>query len=120
MDCPLCLEEIDLSDANFKPCPCGYQVRNCPKVERSQDDEADQTYFFSPPFPIATLCPSSQHCIDSTFATLHSPLDMMTTIPLLDGLLALSILRLPDLYLVSGIALLLIYMMALILRRSLS
>lgn len=27
LDCPLCLEEIDLSDANFKPCPCGYQVR---------------------------------------------------------------------------------------------
>lgn len=26
MECPLCLEEIDLSDANFKPCPCGYQV----------------------------------------------------------------------------------------------
>lgn len=27
MECPLCLEEIDISDANFKPCPCGYQVR---------------------------------------------------------------------------------------------
>lgn len=27
MDCPLCLEEMDLSDLNFKPCPCGYQVR---------------------------------------------------------------------------------------------
>lgn len=26
LECPLCLEEIDLSDANFKPCPCGYQV----------------------------------------------------------------------------------------------
>ncbi|UZJ55248.1 hypothetical protein CBS101457_004568 [Exobasidium rhododendri] len=26
LDCPLCLEEIDLSDANFKPCPCGYQI----------------------------------------------------------------------------------------------
>lgn len=26
MECPLCLEEIDISDANFKPCPCGYQV----------------------------------------------------------------------------------------------
>lgn len=26
MDCPLCLEEIDISDANFKPCPCGYQI----------------------------------------------------------------------------------------------
>ena len=27
VDCPLCLEEMDLSDINFKPCPCGYQVR---------------------------------------------------------------------------------------------
>ncbi|MCO5598559.1 hypothetical protein L7F22_052656 [Adiantum nelumboides] len=26
MECPLCLEEIDISDANFKPCPCGYQI----------------------------------------------------------------------------------------------
>lgn len=25
-DCPLCLEEIDISDKYFKPCPCGYQV----------------------------------------------------------------------------------------------
>jgi hypothetical protein len=24
--CPLCLEEMDLSDRNFRPCPCGYQV----------------------------------------------------------------------------------------------
>lgn len=23
---PLCVEEFDLSDKNFKPCPCGYQV----------------------------------------------------------------------------------------------
>lgn len=28
MDCPLCLEEMDVSDLNFKPCPCGYQVRS--------------------------------------------------------------------------------------------
>lgn len=27
--CPLCVEEFDLSDKNFKPCPCGYQVRLC-------------------------------------------------------------------------------------------
>ncbi|GJN91330.1 hypothetical protein Rhopal_004351-T1 [Rhodotorula paludigena] len=26
MDCPLCLEEMDLSDLNFRPCPCGYQI----------------------------------------------------------------------------------------------
>ncbi|KAJ2898578.1 RNA recognition domain-containing protein [Zalerion maritima] len=24
--CPLCIEEFDLSDRSFKPCPCGYQV----------------------------------------------------------------------------------------------
>ncbi|KAJ4155369.1 hypothetical protein LMH87_000620 [Akanthomyces muscarius] len=24
--CPLCIEEFDLSDKNFRPCPCGYQV----------------------------------------------------------------------------------------------
>ena len=25
-DCPLCMEEMDISDRNFKPCPCGYQI----------------------------------------------------------------------------------------------
>ncbi len=24
--CPLCMEEMDLSDKNFLPCPCGYRV----------------------------------------------------------------------------------------------
>ena len=24
--CPLCVEEIDLADKNFLPCPCGYRV----------------------------------------------------------------------------------------------
>lgn len=24
--CPLCAEELDLSDKNFLPCPCGYRV----------------------------------------------------------------------------------------------
>ncbi|KAL2861721.1 hypothetical protein BJX68DRAFT_10518 [Aspergillus pseudodeflectus] len=24
--CPLCIEEFDLSDKNFRPCPCGYQI----------------------------------------------------------------------------------------------
>lgn len=26
LTCPLCMEEIDLADRNFKPCSCGYQV----------------------------------------------------------------------------------------------
>ena len=25
--CPLCVEELDITDKNFRPCPCGYQVR---------------------------------------------------------------------------------------------
>lgn len=25
-ECPLCMEELDPSDVNFKPCVCGYQV----------------------------------------------------------------------------------------------
>ncbi|KAH7341006.1 hypothetical protein B0J17DRAFT_653680 [Rhizoctonia solani] len=28
LECPLCLEEMDLSDLHFKPCPCGYQICN--------------------------------------------------------------------------------------------
>ncbi|KAI8916964.1 RING/Ubox like zinc-binding domain-containing protein [Powellomyces hirtus] len=26
LDCPLCMEEIDITDRYFKPCPCGYQI----------------------------------------------------------------------------------------------
>lgn len=26
--CPLCMEEMDLIDRNFVPCPCGYRVCN--------------------------------------------------------------------------------------------
>jgi len=26
LTCPLCMEEIDLADRNFKPCSCGYQI----------------------------------------------------------------------------------------------
>lgn len=28
---PLCIEEFDLSDRNFRPCPCGYQVCHDPR-----------------------------------------------------------------------------------------
>jgi hypothetical protein len=28
--CPLCVEEFDLGDKNFRPCPCGYQVSLLP------------------------------------------------------------------------------------------
>ncbi|KAL2127896.1 hypothetical protein VTI74DRAFT_10013 [Chaetomium olivicolor] len=49
---PLCIEEFDLSDRNFRPCPCGYQIcqfcfnniRNnmnglCPACRRPYDDK---------------------------------------------------------------------------------
>lgn len=53
--CPLCVEEMDISDKNFKPCPCGYQVcqfcynnirqnpqlnGKCPACRRPYDDES--------------------------------------------------------------------------------
>jgi CCR4-NOT transcription complex subunit 4 len=30
--CPLCVEELDLTDKNFRPCPCGYQVSTAQAV----------------------------------------------------------------------------------------
>lgn len=54
--CPLCIEEMDISDKNFKPCPCGYQIcqfcynnirqnpdlqpGRCPACRRIYDDES--------------------------------------------------------------------------------
>ncbi|KAF5093165.1 hypothetical protein D0Z00_004213 [Geotrichum galactomycetum] len=53
--CPLCVEEMDIWDRNFKPCPCGYQVcqfcynnirqnpqlnGKCPACRRPYDDES--------------------------------------------------------------------------------
>ncbi|KAK9432008.1 hypothetical protein V1505DRAFT_366978 [Lipomyces doorenjongii] len=53
--CPLCVEEFDISDKGFKPCPCGYQVcqfcfnnirqnpqlnGRCPGCRRPYDDES--------------------------------------------------------------------------------
>lgn len=54
--CPLCIEEFDLSDKNFKPCPCGYQIcqfcynnikthsdeGRCPNCRRTYDDSTIQ------------------------------------------------------------------------------
>ncbi|KAF7791288.1 hypothetical protein EIP86_002302 [Pleurotus ostreatoroseus] len=54
-ECPLCLEEMDISDLNFKPCPCGYQIcrfcwhhikenlnGRCPACRREYTDDAVQ------------------------------------------------------------------------------
>ncbi|EQL02839.1 RNA recognition motif domain, eukaryote [Ophiocordyceps sinensis CO18] len=53
--CPLCIEDLDLSDRNFRPCPCGYQVcqfcfnniKNnmnglCPACRRPYDEKTIQ------------------------------------------------------------------------------
>jgi CCR4-NOT transcription complex subunit 4 len=34
--CPLCCEELDVTDKNFIPCQCGYQVRH------ARDNTAEQ------------------------------------------------------------------------------
>ncbi|KAI9807567.1 MAG: hypothetical protein M1825_005507 [Sarcosagium campestre] len=59
--CPLCVEEFDLSDRNFRPCPCGYQVcqfcfnniKNnmnglCPACRRPYNDETIEWKVISP------------------------------------------------------------------------
>ena len=33
--CPLCCEELDISDQNFLPCKCGYQARRGVRGENS-------------------------------------------------------------------------------------
>ncbi|KIW59592.1 hypothetical protein, variant 2 [Exophiala xenobiotica] len=54
--CPLCIEEFDLSDKNFRPCPCGYQIcqfcfnslkttyekSTCPNCRRPYDEKTIQ------------------------------------------------------------------------------
>ncbi|KAF8448568.1 RING/Ubox like zinc-binding domain-containing protein [Terfezia claveryi] len=59
--CPLCVEEFDLSDRNFKPCPCGYQICQfcfnnirtnlnglCPACRRPYDDSTIEYKVISP------------------------------------------------------------------------
>jgi hypothetical protein len=57
-DCPLCMEELDLSDRNFRPCPCGYQVK---KEEQKKYDDGLVPHVKAQPFPPPTefthFCP---------------------------------------------------------------
>lgn len=61
--CPLCVEEMDISDKNFKPCPCGYQVcqfcynnirqnpqlnGKCPACRRPYSDDAVEYRMITP------------------------------------------------------------------------
>lgn len=54
--CPLCCEDMDITDKNFKPCPCGYQIcqfcynnirtnpelnGKCPACRRLYDDNIE-------------------------------------------------------------------------------
>ncbi|KAK0210218.1 hypothetical protein DFS33DRAFT_1291485 [Desarmillaria ectypa] len=60
-ECPLCLEEMDISDLNFKPCVCGYQIcrfcwhhikenlnKRCPACRRVYTDEGVEFKPISP------------------------------------------------------------------------
>ncbi|KAI9691020.1 MAG: transcriptional repressor general negative regulator of transcription subunit 4 [Bathelium mastoideum] len=59
--CPLCVEELDLYDRNFRPCPCGYQICQfcfnnikttmnglCPACRRPYDDKTIEWKAVSP------------------------------------------------------------------------
>jgi hypothetical protein len=34
--CPLCCEDLDISDQNFLPCKCGYQARRRRRAARAR------------------------------------------------------------------------------------
>lgn len=61
--CPLCIETLDITDKNFKPCPCGYQIcqfcynnirqnpelnGRCPACRRKYDDESVEYIVLTP------------------------------------------------------------------------
>ncbi|KAL2391325.1 hypothetical protein RJ035_000361 [Blastomyces gilchristii] len=46
--CPLCIEEFDLSDKNFKPCPCGYQKVDVQTVDVYMTKAQSSTEFQMP------------------------------------------------------------------------
>lgn len=55
LDCPLCMEEFDIADRNFRPCPCGYQVKRhnllqVPKADVSScyDNTLDLPFLLAP------------------------------------------------------------------------
>ncbi len=45
--CPLCLEELDITDKNFKPCTCGYQVISS-SLNRSKQHAHSHEQFLVP------------------------------------------------------------------------
>ena len=61
--CPLCIEPLDITDKNFFPCPCGYQIcqfcynnirqnpelnGRCPACRRKYDDDSVRYNVLSP------------------------------------------------------------------------
>ncbi|SCU80012.1 LAFA_0B07008g1_1 [Lachancea sp. 'fantastica'] len=61
--CPLCIEPMDITDKNFKPCHCGYQIcqfcynnirqnpelnGRCPACRRKYDDESVEYVVLTP------------------------------------------------------------------------
>ncbi|CAL9734085.1 general negative regulator of transcription subunit 4 [Monosporozyma servazzii] len=61
--CPLCIEPLDITDKNFFPCPCGYQIcqfcynnirqnpelnGRCPACRRKYDDDSVEYKVLSP------------------------------------------------------------------------
>lgn len=61
--CPLCIEPLDITDKNFFPCPCGYQIcqfcynnirqnpelnGRCPACRRKYDDESVRYVVLTP------------------------------------------------------------------------
>lgn len=57
--CPLCMEELDVTDRNFRPCKCGYQI--CLFCYRHIKDDLNG------------LCPACRTPYDEANVTFHTP-----------------------------------------------
>ncbi|SAM06918.1 hypothetical protein [Absidia glauca] len=47
-DCPLCMEELDIADRNFRPCTCGYQYTSLSYRLDSRREYSDELVEFEP------------------------------------------------------------------------
>ena len=43
LECPLCMEYLELDDVSFYPCSCGYQVRELEPFASSLEEKSEET-----------------------------------------------------------------------------
>jgi hypothetical protein len=73
LECPLCLEYLELDDINFYPCSCGYQVRDL-YLGQGIGDEKGKGHFQDHAFRAKTALEMLLFC-DAVFKGVSIPCD---------------------------------------------